>query len=167
MDTTLTIDVSFVIFLIAMVVFVGMFLFTVFGGVGLFAMPLDLIHAYTRKPVLKDAKEIKKIENDLAEKTSELIQMAGRVREQKEKYDQSKGVSGFFSRFRESGKIKTEAKKLRVGFASLKKDFEVYKFEAKIKDSNPLWYILYFVLGCVFFVISILWWLHMYVKLSQ
>ena len=49
-DIDLEIEVSFIIFMIATVIFLGMFLFVIFGGVGLFAMPLDLIHAYTRRP---------------------------------------------------------------------------------------------------------------------
>jgi len=52
-------QVSFVVFMIAMFTFVGMFLFIIFGGVGLFALPLDYIHAFTRRPKFKTAKQLR------------------------------------------------------------------------------------------------------------
>lgn len=50
-------SISFFVFLMAFITFVGMFLFVMFGGVGLFALPIDYIHAFTRRPKLRDIKE--------------------------------------------------------------------------------------------------------------
>ena len=54
-DTELTIDVSLVIFLMASITFIGMWLTVIFGGVGIFALPLDFIYSYTRRPKKKSA----------------------------------------------------------------------------------------------------------------
>jgi hypothetical protein len=42
----------------ASITFVGMFLFVLFGGVGLFGLPLDFIYSYTRRPKVKNHVEI-------------------------------------------------------------------------------------------------------------
>ena len=51
--------VSFPIYCIAFMSFIGWFLLVVFGGVGLTALPFDLIREFTMRPVLMTAKEAK------------------------------------------------------------------------------------------------------------
>lgn len=43
----------------AFITFLGMFIFVVFGGVGLFALPIDYIHVFSRKPKMKSPKQLK------------------------------------------------------------------------------------------------------------
>jgi hypothetical protein len=42
-NVTITYEVSFVVYVMAFSSFIGNFLFVLFGGVGLFALPIDLI----------------------------------------------------------------------------------------------------------------------------
>ena len=42
-DSTMEIDVSYIIFLIATITFVGTYMFIIFGGAGLFGLPLSFI----------------------------------------------------------------------------------------------------------------------------
>ena len=58
-------DVSFMVFMLAVITFCGMFLFVLFGGVGIFALPLDFIHAFTRRPQLRNSKELREHKKDL------------------------------------------------------------------------------------------------------
>jgi len=51
--------VSFPIYCIAFMSFIGWFLLVIFGGVGLTALPFDLIREFTMRPVLMNAKEAK------------------------------------------------------------------------------------------------------------
>ena len=41
----------------AIITLFGMFIFVLFGGVGLFALPIDYIHAFTRRPRIRSVKE--------------------------------------------------------------------------------------------------------------
>jgi len=43
----------------ASITFVGMFLFVLFGGVGLFGLPLDFIYSYTKRPKVRNSTYIK------------------------------------------------------------------------------------------------------------
>ena len=58
-------QVSFVIFIMATFTFLGMFLFIIFGGVGLFGLPLDFIHEFTRRPKPKNARQLKEAKKKL------------------------------------------------------------------------------------------------------
>lgn len=49
-NSSLEIDVSFPIYLIGIMSFISWFLFIIFGGIGLTALPMDLIHTYTTRP---------------------------------------------------------------------------------------------------------------------
>lgn len=49
-NSFIEIDVSFPIYLIGIMSFISWFLFVIFGGVGLTALPMDLIHTFTTRP---------------------------------------------------------------------------------------------------------------------
>lgn len=49
-NSYLEIDVSFPIYLIGIMSFISWFLFVVFGGIGLTALPMDLVHIFTTRP---------------------------------------------------------------------------------------------------------------------
>lgn len=47
----LTMQVQFPIFIVALLAFLGWFLFMLYGGIGLFVLPLDLFKAFQNRPV--------------------------------------------------------------------------------------------------------------------
>jgi LMBR1 domain-containing protein 1 len=49
-DGFLEIDVSFPIYLIGLMSFISWFLFVLFGGIGLTALPMDLIYIFNTRP---------------------------------------------------------------------------------------------------------------------
>ena len=55
--------------------FIGWFLVVIFGGAGLFAIPLDMINAFRKKPVQKSYQELQKKKEELSKRTLELIKM--------------------------------------------------------------------------------------------
>ena len=57
--TWMTFQSSFIVYMIALVSFVGWIFFSVFGGVGLAALPMDLITAFTTRPKAMSAEEAK------------------------------------------------------------------------------------------------------------
>jgi len=67
-DYTLNISVSFPIFTMAFLSFVGWFLLVIFGGTGLFAIPMDMINTFRNKPVQKSPTEIIQQRDDIGRK---------------------------------------------------------------------------------------------------
>ena len=56
-DTTIvSLPVSFPIFAMAFMAFIGWWLFVLFGGVGLSALPLDMINDFVNRPELLTTK---------------------------------------------------------------------------------------------------------------
>jgi len=49
-NSYLEVDVSFPIYLIGIMSFISWFLFVIFGGVGLTALPMDLIYIFSTRP---------------------------------------------------------------------------------------------------------------------
>jgi LMBR1 domain-containing protein 1 len=49
-EVELKIDVSFIIYVIGFLSFISWFIFVIFGGIGLAALPLDLIYDFCNRP---------------------------------------------------------------------------------------------------------------------
>jgi len=60
---TQEISVTFVVYVMCFTSFIGNWLFVLFAGVGLFALPLDLVLEFVNRPVLRKSSEAMKIKN--------------------------------------------------------------------------------------------------------
>lgn len=60
--------------------FVGNWLFVLFAGVGLFALPIDLVLEFVNRPVLRKSSEAMEIKNQLKRKTSTLLDEGKKVK---------------------------------------------------------------------------------------
>lgn len=49
-QTELRIDVSFIVYVIGFLSFISWFIFVIFGGIGLAALPLDMIYDFCNRP---------------------------------------------------------------------------------------------------------------------
>jgi len=93
-DTELVLQVSFVVFVGALISFVGWFLFSLYGGIGIVAIPFDNIIAFTQRPralptstrvemkqsMQKEAKELVSMGSDLGrEIVEEQVNVRGRA----------------------------------------------------------------------------------------
>lgn len=45
---------------------------------------------------------------------------------------------------------------------TLDRDYEIFKLELLYHSTNPIVWYVKLVFGCIFCVISFIWWLHMY-----
>ena len=71
-DATLEIDVSFIIYAIAILSFVSWIVFAFFGGIGLAAVPLDFYYAFCTRPKSMKSGNIKKRKSALIQELEEL-----------------------------------------------------------------------------------------------
>ena len=74
MSSILTIPVSFPVYFMAFMSFFGWWLFVLFGGIGLSALPLDLMQQYKFRPRFRDPKDLIAQQKELKEKTVSLLE---------------------------------------------------------------------------------------------
>jgi len=69
-------DASFPVYIMAFFSFVGWFFFLLFGGLGLFAIPIDFINDFRYRPKKKSRKELEDTKLELQKKNQELLELA-------------------------------------------------------------------------------------------
>jgi len=148
-------------FFAALMTFIGWFLFALFGGIGLSALPLDLILAYVHRPRHMDAVEFAEAQVNIRERVNELVRVGELIKIERDEKNLARGGTrrGFFSG------LSKGAREQRATFIEFKK--AVYLLEEDIEDFNnstahyqnynPL--IPYFSLffGIISVIISIVW----------
>ena len=144
--TSLRVSVTSAVYLIALVAFVGWFLFAVFVGVGLVALPLDMIQEYTRRPQPIDLEEYAKQRMLLNERAKQLRDTAERL-----------GVDAHRKRGR--GDIR-RYNQFRQAVYFLERDWSKVKTAYKERGGNPLKWMCCAILGFIAAALSITWYIH-------
>lgn len=164
---TLVLQVDVSNFYAGLMAFFGWFLFAIFGGVGLAAMPLDLIMMYVKRPRHMDAQEFQEAQTSLRERTNELVDIGELIKIEREEKAQLGLTSGWGATLFDSEKRK-EARDERqaiLGFKQavflLEQDVEDFgACHANYENYNPLIPYIALVCGLLSVVISIMWFLH-------
>lgn len=160
-------QVSISTFFAAIMAWVGWFFFALFGGIGLAAMPLDLLLLYINRPKHMDAAEFAEVQLSLRERTNELVDIGELIkieREQKAVAGQIKAFSTF-SWDTETRKAAREERQAILGFKQavyiLEEDVEQFQAVASNMESyNPLTPYAGLLFGSCAFIISIIWFIH-------
>jgi len=147
---TWNITVSFPIFLMAFLSFFGWFFFTVFVGVGLVALPMDLINDFRTRPTPISTKVYFEERQNLGKRAQILIQIGERLQEQQERG--TKKVS--------KRRLNKQLLEFERHYYFLKKDHHVLTIAHKLKGGNPLWYFFKLFLGVIGILLSVSWVLH-------
>lgn len=147
---TLSIQVSLVIYIIAMIAFIGYFLLMLFGGIGLIALPLDMLAGYANRPKRLEPSERAKVKLDLNTRATKLIQ-AG-----KELEARKRGSGGNFDR---KGRKLYLAYKQTVYF--LECDFEKLRLIEKEAGGSPFKWWAMLAFGFLGIFVSMAWLLHL------
>lgn len=146
------VDVTFPIYVMALLGFIGWFLFTFFVGVGFFALPMDLINAWRTRPVAMDSVKYFAERQHMGERASKLRAIAEQLK---------KGLSKVGAATRgERRKTEQNYKKFMKFYYFLKKDIEVLEVAHKLKGGNPLIPFGQLILGIIGLVLSITWIVH-------
>jgi len=157
-DTDITMEVSINTFFAAFMTFIGWFLFALFGGIGLAALPLDLIMGYINRPHHMDAAEFADAQLSIRDRVNDLVDVGELLKiENDENSDRKK--TGAFNRLTKEGR---EAQKVLLEFKKavflLEEDVEdLQNCSSNYAKYNPL--VPYFSLlgGILAIVISITW----------
>ena len=123
-----------------------------FVGVGLIALPLDLINEYRTRPEPMTFAEYSEQRKLLGERAAYLLQAGQTI--QRERIDTS-------STSRKERKAAAETvKKFEQAYYFLKRDYEVLRVSHELKGGNPVWYFFKLVLGVLASILSFTWFLH-------
>jgi len=142
----LKVSVTPVTWIMALISFVGWFLFVLFGGIGMAALPMDLLVDFTQRPVGIDLQEYAKQKMLLNQRALQLLEIAKVI-----------GPEGH----RASGrKGRVQYNKFVQAVYFLEKDWEKVKVAYKQRGGNPLKHIFFFCLGLLSAVLSLTWLLH-------
>jgi LMBR1 domain-containing protein 1 len=162
--------VSVSTFYAGLMAWLGWWLFALFGGIGLAALPLDLILTYLHRPRYLDAVQFAEIQVSLRDRTNELVEVGELLKIEREQ----KAAAGITNRFgtwsmdSETRKAAREERQAILGFKQavylLEEDVEQFKAAtSNYENYNPLIPYIALILGCCSIIISVFWFIHIIV----
>ena len=148
-ETNLRISVTLAVYIVALLAFVGWFLFTIFTGVGLVALPMDLIHEYARRPQPLDLEEYAKQRMLLNERATQLQQVAAKLGPSAHRKKDTRG--------------RRQYNQFKQAVFFLEKDWKKVKTAYKERGGNPLVWMAQALGGLLGIGLSITWYVHIVV----
>lgn len=139
--------VTFILFIITIIVFFGWLLLIIFGGIGLVAFPLDCIQSWRRRPVRIPLNVYMQRKKEIGDQATGLLAKGKVIQER-----QRKG--------RERKRDRKNYNKFRQAVFLLEEDYERLQLCYKRQGGKIILYFLTLVVGVLSVFITILWLLH-------
>lgn len=155
-DAELTLDVSFPVFIIGFMSFISWILFCFFGGVGIPALPIDLITDFISRPKKRTMSEMIEIKEQILLNTKKVKEIAMEVKDY-----ESKGYNKRFFMNKDKRVYNESLSKLRAATYLLDKDYKMYKIQTQLNDELVCHYYLGLILAVIFILLSLSWFIHM------
>ena len=147
LETEFRISVTPVVYVMAMASFVGWFLFTLFGGIGLAALPVDLILAYKSRPMGIDLVEFTKQKSLINARATKLAEVGHQL-----------GSDAHRAR---KGRQRVKFNKFKQAVYFLERDWDKVQLAYKARGGQPIRYALLTFLGVVALLLSLFWAIHL------
>jgi LMBR1 domain-containing protein 1 len=165
---TITLQVSVGTFYAGLMAWLGWFLFALFGGIGLIALPLDLILAYVYRPKRLDAVEFAEAQLSLRERVNELVDIGELIKLERNEKATAGITTSTWSLDAEARKAAKDERQAILGFKQavylLEQDVEDFQaISANYEHYNPLVPFASLFFGIVSIIISTFWFIHIIV----
>lgn len=164
---SLALQTSVSTFFAGLMAWLGWFFFSLFGGVGIASLPLDLILRFVNRPRHMDAVEFAEAEMSIRERVNELVDIGELIKIDREEKENSGGGGGgwFKIKSRDERKEAKAEKKTLLQFKQavylLEQDVEDFKnCSSNYQNYNPLIPFAALLFGVIAFIVSIFWVLH-------
>jgi LMBR1 domain-containing protein 1 len=149
--------VSIVLYIISMLTFVGVFMFILFGGIGLAALPIDMIQGFKHRPQYITREKYLELKQQVGLRAALLMEKGGSLRDRL-------NVTGGRPRKR---KDRRDYNKFRADVFLLEQEYERLeicygKSGAGPKLINFIWGWAQLVIGIVGGILSVVWILHIF-----
>eukprot|EP00931_Biecheleriopsis_adriatica_P065881 TRINITY_DN40337_c0_g1_i1.p1 TRINITY_DN40337_c0_g1~~TRINITY_DN40337_c0_g1_i1.p1 ORF type:complete len:534 (-),score=120.07 TRINITY_DN40337_c0_g1_i1:92-1693(-) len=176
-QTEVQIQVGFQIYLMAALCFVGWFFFSIFGGVGLSAAPLEMILAFVDRPrpidegTYRQRRQIVgRAANVLLQRAEELQERDGQATEKQGalKGRRFTGLSGWKAG-KDLRKVRSDYNRFKCDVLLLEEEFERLQISKFNKGESIAVSVIKLIIGIIFALMSIAWVLHIiiYVLVPQ
>eukprot|EP00531_Pseudo-nitzschia_arenysensis_P002168 CAMPEP_0116126996 /NCGR_PEP_ID=MMETSP0329-20121206/6615_1 /TAXON_ID=697910 /ORGANISM="Pseudo-nitzschia arenysensis, Strain B593" /LENGTH=551 /DNA_ID=CAMNT_0003621087 /DNA_START=22 /DNA_END=1677 /DNA_ORIENTATION=+ len=165
----LVMQVSISTFFAALMAWLGWFLFSVFGGIGMASMPLDLLLIFKNRPKHMDAVEYAESQKNLRDRVNELVDIGELIKVERESNPGMGKVGGIGDYMnaakRKEARIERQALlEFKQGVFLLEKDVDDFKAcTSAYENYNPLKPYASLFFGLCSIVISIVWIVHIVV----
>ena len=150
------IKVSFIIYTIALMSFISWFLFVIYGGIGLAALPLDTFRAFHARPKLTKGIEITERKRQLVEDCEDLRQLTLDVKRMEEAHYDKK-----YFWTKEKRQYNKSFNFIKAGIAIIEQEYNYLNFANQVlNDTNGCVLISYYLLipfAILFLILSLLW----------
>jgi LMBR1 domain-containing protein 1 len=169
-EQTLVLQVSLSTFYAGLMAWLGWFLFAIFGGIGLAALPLDLYLMFKNRPRHMDAAEFAEAQLSLRERVNEMVDIGELIKIEREQKAQAGLTSAFatFSLNSDTRKAARDENQAVLGFKQavylLEQDVEDFQnATVNYKKYNVLIPYIALLLSLCAFIVSIFWFIHVIV----
>ncbi|KND02519.1 uncharacterized protein SPPG_02978 [Spizellomyces punctatus DAOM BR117] len=146
--------VSPLVYIVAIVTFVGWILFSIFGGVGLIALPVDWVSQFLHRPKPIKANEYQEKKKEIGQ-NAQLLMEAGKTLNEDLKSATRSGVAG--KRWR---RIKTRETEFRKDVLILEYHYRRLEDAYRNQGGNFLLQLIQFIGGIIGGFLSLFWLLH-------
>lgn len=143
--------------------FISWFLFVLFGGIGLPALPLDLIYDFYTRPKKIDRSELESYKNKVLIRARTVREIANEAKELESRDVLKKSCNDQLIVVinKERRHYNDVMRKVRAGVLMLDKEYRTIQIQHELNDSWVLQYWLGLFLGILCLMISITWMVHM------
>eukprot|EP00744_Colponema_vietnamica_P002374 GILI01003739.1.p1 GENE.GILI01003739.1~~GILI01003739.1.p1 ORF type:complete len:498 (-),score=132.07 GILI01003739.1:274-1767(-) len=152
----LLIPVSFPVYVMAFISFVGWFLFIAFGGIGLSALPMDLIRDFLGRPKRMDLNKFAEKKKEVGLRAQMLLEAGAALEKEKQVADLASG----WDKRKKTNKYRTSYNRWQQMVFLLEKEWEILDVSFHQLGGNPLIPWAKLLLGIIGSCLSVIWVLH-------
>ena len=154
-DDTIELDVSFIIYAIAILSFVSWFVFAFFGGIGLAAVPLDFFYSFFTRPKSMSGRNLKKRKNILLTELEDLKSLGEEINDMVQR-----GANRRWCLSGEKRRYNNKKHEFTARYALAEEEFHVVNASIESRVKNNLIVLCYYCLlpfGIISSILSIIW----------
>ena len=158
-DVSIDLQVSFATYMMAMIGFIGWWLFVVFGGIGMAALPIDLVRGFLYRPRKIPGRVYADEKTHLTHTCKELIEIGEALKFDQEAFEAQKH-SRWERRKQRNADRTTMNKFKQMVYMLERKHTELKAAKEESSKSNPLMPFVKLAIGVLCGLITLLWDLH-------
>ena len=151
-DSNIEFTVDFKVYAIALLSFLSYLLFMLFGGVGLFSFPLDLIYSFCTRPIRIKPAKLEEMKKEIVVTAADLKDLGVQLKKLEELGHHKKNI---FSKDRRH--YNDLLKQLKVGVSVVDDQFQVINFQEMANQTSALGYLMQLIAGIFCMLLTVLW----------
>ena len=151
-DSNIEFTISFQVYAIALLSFISYILFMIFGGVGIFSFPLDLIYSFCTRPVRIKPAKLEEMKKEIVVTAADLKDLGMQLKRLEELGHHKKNM---FSK--DKRHYNDLFKQLKVGVSVLEDQYEIVNLQDMANQTSALGYLMKLIAGIFCMILSVLW----------